>query len=104
VVDPSEVPTTVASTDARSQEEAIWLELIAVNTEYRGRQLGERLTKYCEQRGRAQLFKRIELCVDPGNEAAQRFYRRLGYHLIGPSGSGLLFSKTLRANCEEANS
>ena len=78
-----------------------YINALAVKPEFRNRGIGAKLLKVAEDR----IFREspnVFLCVSSFNHAAQRFYERMGYHLIGelknfsiPNHAELLMRKTL---------
>ena len=67
---------------------------IAVTPEYRGRGIGTRLLTQL-LRGAAKHFTAVSLSVAADNPAL-RLYRRLGFEIVGRSGTALTMRKELR--------
>jgi ribosomal protein S18 acetylase RimI-like enzyme len=55
---------------------------IYVRGDRRGRGIGERLLRDCAHRLGAAGYARLSLFTPEGNEAARRFYERLGGHIV----------------------
>jgi ribosomal protein S18 acetylase RimI-like enzyme len=74
---------------------------LAVRADFRNRGIGAKLMAYAEQR----IFQEspnVFLCVTSFNHAAQRFYKRIGYQVVGeltefsiPGHGEILMRKTL---------
>jgi ribosomal protein S18 acetylase RimI-like enzyme len=58
-----------------------WIEDVAVDTEARGKGIGEALTREAVRLAAARGARTIELTSRPSREAANRLYRRLGFEL-----------------------
>jgi len=58
----------------------LFIDLLAVNSRYQGRQLGTELMLKAEQFGRKKGCTISHILVDNNNFRALRFYHRLGYH------------------------
>ncbi len=59
-----------------------FVQTLAVRPELRSRGFGAVLMEYAEERI-LRDFPNVFLCVSSFNEGAQRFYRRLGYEVVG---------------------
>lgn len=61
--------------------DTLWIDLLAVNARKRKKGRGALLLARAEQYGRAKGCQMVRLFVDEHNEAAQRFYHKLGFEL-----------------------
>lgn len=59
---------------------AAWLDELYVDESRRGHRLGERLVEEAMRVARARGCVALDLEVEPGHDAAERLYRRLGFH------------------------
>jgi len=78
-----------------------YIQTVGLAPEFRGRGLGEQLLAFAEQRI-LRDHPNVFLCVSSFNQAARRFYARLGYHEVGeltdflvPGHSEFLLRKTI---------
>ena len=71
----------------------LWIELMGVTPEFRGRCLGARLIEEAAKRARELGRPRIELLVDDGNRAARGLYERCGFVLSHSSRKGCRYSR-----------
>lgn len=58
---------------------AVWLEDVIVRNEYRGKGLGRRLVEHALAWAKTEGITRVTLLADRDNEAALRFYRKMGF-------------------------
>jgi ribosomal protein S18 acetylase RimI-like enzyme len=56
-----------------------WIEDVVVDTELRGRGIGEALTRAALERAREEGAKTVDLTSRPSREAANRLYQRVGF-------------------------
>jgi ribosomal protein S18 acetylase RimI-like enzyme len=56
-----------------------WIEDVVVDTELRGRGIGEALTRAALERAREEGVKTVDLTSRPSREAANRLYQRVGF-------------------------
>ena len=89
-------PTLAVGIDTGAAREAT----LAVHLDWRGRGVGARLMQFAEERIQRQS-PNVFLCVSSFNTAAQQFYHRRGYELVGrlrnfvvPGHDELLLRKT----------
>jgi len=64
---------------ARVDGAVLVVDRVVVAPADRGRRVGNRLLDWLEGYGIAQGLRRVRIAVEPGNRAAQEFYRRRGY-------------------------
>jgi len=58
-----------------------WIEDVIVDEAWRGRGIGEALTRTAIERARERGAKAVDLTSRPAREAANRLYRRMGFEL-----------------------
>jgi len=56
-----------------------WIEDVVVDTEQRGRGIGEMLTRTALERAKQEGAKTVDLTSRPSREAANRLYQRVGF-------------------------
>jgi GNAT superfamily N-acetyltransferase len=56
-----------------------WIEDVVVDTELRGRGIGEALTRAALERAKQEGAKTVDLTSRPSREAANRLYQRVGF-------------------------
>jgi ribosomal protein S18 acetylase RimI-like enzyme len=64
-------------------EQTLFIDLLAVDTQYQNRRWGSELMSRAENYGRKKGCTVARLFVDEGNARAHRFYERLGYTTMG---------------------
>lgn len=58
-----------------------WIEDVVVDNTYRGRGIGEALTRAALERARQEGARTVDLTSRPTREAANRLYQRVGFKL-----------------------
>lgn len=73
----------------------VWLEMICVNSKYRGRGYAKKLMEHCENRSRFYERNAIILRVDMANYAAISLYKKMGYQKAAMSVEKGYYAKNL---------
>lgn len=65
-----------------TRQNRVWIDLLAVDAPYQGRNIGSRLVGEAERYAAKRGFGEVLVGVDRGNEKGRRFYERHGFHVV----------------------